>query len=148
MPILSRDGTALYYTETGHGGPPIVLVHGAFCDHTDFAPLIEHYRAQHRVVAVDLRGHGESSAPKQDYSVDVFVDDLAWICAQLGVHRPVVIGHSLGGQIAMQLAASHPDVPAAAVALDATIVPPPGTADMLQPFTSAMPTPGYLDALQ
>lgn len=148
MPVLTRDGTALFHDETGHGGPPVVLVHGAFCDHTDLRPLVEHYRADHRVVALDLRGHGRSAAPTQRYSVEGFADDVAWLCTQLGVHRPVVIGHSLGGQVALQLAASHPDVPAAVVALDATIVPPPGTAGMLAPFTAAMPTPGYLDALR
>lgn len=148
MSVLTRDGITLYYEETGHGGPPVVLVHGAFCDHTDFGPLVERYRTDHRVVAVDLRGHGRSSAPERRYSVEVFADDVDWVCAQLGVHRPVVIGHSLGGQVALQIAASHPDLPAAVVALDSTIVPPAGTAEMLAPFTAAMATPGYLDAVR
>lgn len=63
-----------------------------------------------------------------------FADDLAWMCGQLGLHRPVVVGHSLGGMVGLQLAADHPDVPAAVVALDATICPPEGTGEMLAPF--------------
>lgn len=148
MSVLTRDGTSLFYTDAGSGGPPVVLVHGAFCDHTDTRALVEHYRADHRVVAVDLRGHGASAAPVQDYPVGVFADDIAWVCAQLGVHRPVLIGHSLGGQVALQVAASHPDLPAAVVALDATIVPPPGTGEFLAPFTAAIGTPGQLDAVR
>ncbi|WP_379624123.1 alpha/beta fold hydrolase [Pseudonocardia sp. GCM10023141] len=148
MAVLVRDGVALDYEETGHGGPPIVLVHGAFCDRSDVGALVEHYRSSHRVVAVDLRGHGRSDAPVQNYPVDVFAGDVAWLCAQLGVHRPVVIGHSLGGQVALQLAADHPDLPAAVVALDSTIVPPPGAADVLAPVTAAIAGPNHVGALQ
>ena len=55
---LDHDGTALAYEDTGTGDPPFVFVHGWTCNHTHFAPQVEHFGRQHRTVAVDLRGHG------------------------------------------------------------------------------------------
>ncbi|MFN8559463.1 MAG: alpha/beta hydrolase [Dehalococcoidia bacterium] len=53
-----RDGVTLFYDEEGLGDPPIVLIHGWCCDHTYLAPQFEWFRRDHRVLAVDLRGHG------------------------------------------------------------------------------------------
>ena len=57
-----------------------MFVHGWTCNHTHFAPQIEHFATDHRVVAVDLRGHGESDAPEQRYTVSALADDVAWLC--------------------------------------------------------------------
>ena len=84
---MNRDGTALAYEDTGAGDPPFVFVHGWTCNHTHFAPQVEHFGRQHRTVAVDLRGHGASAAPEQDYTISGFADDVAWLCEQLGVAR-------------------------------------------------------------
>ena len=124
MSWLRRDGVALFYEEAGVGEPPMLLVHGIACDHTHLTPQLEHFSDGHRVVAVDLRGHGQSDAPHQEYTIEGFADDLAWVCARLGLENPVVVGHSLGGRICLGLAASYPDLPVAVVAMDSTIVPP------------------------
>ena len=85
MGWLERDGVALFYEEAGGEGVPFLLVHGIACDHTYLAPQFEYFeRAGHRVVAVDLRGHGRSGAPEGDYTTEGFADDLAWTCGQLG----------------------------------------------------------------
>ena len=97
MRRLRRDGVALFYEEAGFGEPPMLLVHGLACDHTHFTPQLEHFSGDHRVVAVDLRGHGQSDAPRQEYTIEGFADDLAWVCARLGLENPIVVGHSLGG---------------------------------------------------
>ena len=62
MQCRVRDRVALCYHEEGDGDPPLLFVHGLGCDHTDFARQIEYFRHRHRVVAVDLRGHGRLSA--------------------------------------------------------------------------------------
>ena len=80
MRSLRRDGVALFYEEAEGAEPPVLLVHGWCCDHTYFVPQFEHYAERgHRVVAVDLRGHGRSDKPEGDYAMGVFADDLAWI---------------------------------------------------------------------
>src|SRR5690242_8544380 len=111
MERLVRDGVALAYEVAGTGDPPLLLVHCWTCDHSFFAPQLAHFSGTHRVVNVDLRGHGASDKPRQDYTVAGFADDLAWLCERLGVQKPVVIGHSMGGNIALELAARHPDLP-------------------------------------
>lgn len=77
MHFLNRDGVTLAYKDTKAELPPIIFVHGCGCDHKSFAPQAEFFSNEHRVVLVDLRGHGESDTPQQDYSMSVFADDLA-----------------------------------------------------------------------
>jgi pimeloyl-ACP methyl ester carboxylesterase len=74
MPYVTRDGVKLFYEEAGVGEPPILLVHGWTCDHTYFAPQFGHFSIDHRVVAVDLRGHGQSDKPEQDYTPGAFAE--------------------------------------------------------------------------
>src|SRR5215211_6600721 len=72
MRKLRRDGVALFYEEAGGGDLPLLFVHGWCCDHTYFAPQFERFRRKHRVVAVDLRGNGQSDKPHQSYTMEGF----------------------------------------------------------------------------
>jgi pimeloyl-ACP methyl ester carboxylesterase len=133
MKIMTRDGVRLAYVEHGTGDPPVLLVHGWCCDHSYFAPQQEHLARRHRTVAVDLRGHGASDKPVQDYTIAGFADDLTWLAHELELHRPVVVGHSLGGVIALALAARRPALPLAIAACDSPILP---SKEALAGFTS------------
>ena len=123
MRQLARDGISLAFQDVGRGAPPILLIHDRGCDHTTFYQQIEHFRNNHRVVAVDLRGHGESGGCIGDQTPGDLAADLAWLCFELGIHMPAVVGHGLGGAVAMELAIRHPALPAAVVALDTKIAP-------------------------
>jgi pimeloyl-ACP methyl ester carboxylesterase len=140
---LSRDGVALAYKETGSGDPPLLLVHCWCGDHTHLAPQFEYFGRAHRVVSVDLRGHGLSDKPVQEYSVGGFADDLAWLCDRLDVAKPVVVGHSMGGNIGFELASRYPDLPAAVVALDSAIVRPDWLAPAARQHAAALRGPDY-----
>jgi pimeloyl-ACP methyl ester carboxylesterase len=151
MKMLQRDGVTLACDDAGSATgatPPLVFVHGWCCDHTFLASQVEHFSASHRVLAVDLRGHGASDAPQQNYTVRGFADDVAWQCAQLGIEKPVIIGHSMGEQIALDLAARYPDLPAAIMLLDSVILPSPAFVDMLRPLAEALRGPDYRTAIQ
>ncbi len=149
MQSLRRDGTTLFYEEVEGGGPPILLVHGWCCDHTYFAPQFEHFGSRgHRVVAVDLRGHGQSDKPQQNYTMQVFADDLAWICNRVRVEKPVVVGHSMGGIVAFDLAARYPDVPSGVVMLDAAVVLPSAARAAIPGFLEELRGPDYRKALR
>src|SRR4051794_18565080 len=107
--------------DEGFGGTPILLVHGMRCDHRHMAPLAAHLRLRNRVVSVDLRGHGMSDKPMTAYSNEELTDDLLWLCAELKLDRPIFIGHSFGGSLALSLAVREPDSMRALVVLDSGI---------------------------
>ena len=89
-----------------------MFIHGLGFDHSTFAPQVDYFWRSHRVIAVDLRGHGASDVGKQEYAMPVFAEDIAWLWAQLNLVKPVFVGHSMGGNVALTLAALHPEVPA------------------------------------
>jgi pimeloyl-ACP methyl ester carboxylesterase len=131
---LERDGVGLHLEESGEGDTSLLLVHGIACDHRYMAAQVERFAPRHRVVAVDLRGHGRSDAPATGYDVETHVGDLVWPCDRLGLEHPVVVGHSLGGIVALALAARHPELPAAVVALDSPLLPPAERAALMRRF--------------
>lgn len=144
---VARDGVTLRYDEAGAGEPPILFIHGWTCNRTHWRDQMSHFAKKHRVVAVDLRGHGESDKPDQDYSIDGFVDDVAWLIGELGLEKPVVIGHSMGGVIAMNLARKHPALTSAVVLVDAPICPlPEAMAPLREQIFAAFQTPAYASA--
>jgi pimeloyl-ACP methyl ester carboxylesterase len=115
---------ALDHERTGTGSPPLVFVPGWCCDTTFFEPQVAHFAPRHEVVVLALRGCGRSAAG-DGYAVEDHADDVAALFRELGLERPVVAGHSLGGMVALELASRHPSLPGAAVALD------PGPIDLL-----------------
>jgi pimeloyl-ACP methyl ester carboxylesterase len=149
MRQLDRDGVALYYEEAGEGEPPVLLVHGWCCDHTYFAPQVEHFVERgHRVVAVDLRGHGKSEKPHQRYAMQDFADDLAWLCQRLEFTKPVVVGHSMGGIVAFDLAARYPHLPSAVAMLDAAVVLPSAARAAIPGLLEELRDPDYRNVLR
>ncbi len=140
----TRDGVTLRYLEAGSGDPPLLFVHGWTCNHTHWRDQVSHFAKDHRVVAVDLRGHGQSDAPDQDYAIEGFVDDVAWFIRELGLQKPVIIGHSMGGVIAMNLARRHPDLVRAIVMVDSPITPlPEATRALVEPLFAGLRSPAY-----
>jgi len=145
---LVRDGVRLAYQETGSGQPALLFVHGWGCDRSDFAPQMEHFGGRHRVVAVDLRGHGASDKPEQEYTMSALASDVGWLCEQLELARPVLVGHSMGGLVGLELLASAPESVAAIVALDLPIVLPPGQHERLRRACERVCGPDFEEAVR
>ena len=142
MPTATRAGLTLAYEQQGSGQPPLVFVPGWCCDRTVFAPQAEYFALRHAVTTLELRGCGRSSRPVDGYDVPTQADDVAWLCRELGIEQPVVIGHSLGGMIAIELAARHPALPLAVVAVDpGPIDPPAEIAQIYADFAVALERP-------
>ena len=125
MPHADLDGLRLYYERAGSGEPELLFVPGWCCDHTAFQPQFDHFSQTHSVTALDLRGVGGSDAPAGGYSIPELADDTAAFCAAVGIEKPVLVGHSLGGMIAVELGARYPELPSALVLVD------PGPIDYL-----------------
>jgi pimeloyl-ACP methyl ester carboxylesterase len=149
MPFLHRDGIALYVEHSAGRAPPVLLIHGWCCDHRHMAPQAEHFARQgHAVVSVDLRGHGRSDKPQQAYPISAFADDVVWCCRELQLHKPVLIGHSMGGIVAYDVAARAPRLPGAIVMLDAAVVMPAAVRDAVPHFLGVLSGPDRAAALR
>jgi pimeloyl-ACP methyl ester carboxylesterase len=72
MTTIVRDGIKLAFEDHGAGKAAFVFVHGTACDRSFFAPQAEHFAREHRVVCVDLRGHGESDKPSGPYPIAAY----------------------------------------------------------------------------
>ena len=141
MPFAERDGVKLYY-ERGGRGPELLFVPGWCCDHTFYAPQFDHFTSSHTVTVIDPRGCGRSSAPEEGYGIPALADDVAWLCEEVGITQPVVVGHSLGGMIVIELAARHPRLPRAIVADDpGPIYPTALTLRIFEAFADEMAGP-------
>ena len=126
MPTITHNGLKLAYDSRGKGRPAFVFIHGWTCDRSFFAPQVKHFARRHRVVSLDLRGHGQSDKPQGPYPISAYVDDIAFLIGTLQLGKVVAVGHSMGGITALQLAADHPDKVAAIVMVDpAPLVWPP-----------------------
>jgi non-heme chloroperoxidase len=114
--IATPDGGSLHAEECG-SGRPVVLLHGHGANLGIFAPLAPQLMAGgRRVVAVDQRGFGRSSAVPSTFGFDGLVDDLVTVLGVLDLHGAIVVGHSLGGGVALGLAVQRSDVVADRVA--------------------------------
>jgi pimeloyl-ACP methyl ester carboxylesterase len=125
MPFAELGELKLHYERAGAGDRELLFVPGWCCDTSAFEPQFEHFAATCRVTAVDLRGCGRSSQPDDGYDIPSLADDVARLCRALGIERPIVIGHSLGGMIGVELAARWPSLTRAVIGVD------PGPIDYL-----------------
>ena len=109
MPTVRTDDVETYYERRG-SGPPVVFVHGAILDHSQWAPQVDALAGEYTTVAYDVRGHGRTGGSARDaYSIELFADDLDALVTALDLDDPVVCGHSTGGCIAQAYAAERTD---------------------------------------
>ncbi len=109
-------------------GPPLVLIHGYLVSHWYFRQVIGDLARRFSVIALDLPGHGESDRPSPDrfgYDLPALADVVAGTLDALGVPRAHVWGHSMGGGVALTLAARHPEKVDRLLLEDAAVYPLP-----------------------
>lgn len=90
-------------------GPAILLIHGIGDSSRTWWPLIPWLTREYTVIAPDLLGHGASDKPRADYSIAAYANGMRDLLSVLGIDRATVVGHSLGGGVAMQFAYQYPE---------------------------------------
>src|SRR5262249_6825267 len=80
------------------------------------------------------------------YTIEGFADDLAWLCRELGLVKPALVGHSMGGAIVLATAARHPELPRAVALCDPAVLLPAFMTGSIGPFLAALRTPAYREA--
>lgn len=106
------------YAEVAGEGSTVVLIHAGICDSRMWDPQWDAFPAVYRTVRYDLRGFGRSPLPPQPYSHG---RDLIALLEQLGIHQATLVGASLGGRVALEVAVAHPSVVDALVVADAAL---------------------------
>jgi pimeloyl-ACP methyl ester carboxylesterase len=101
------DGGRIHVVERGQG-PPLVLLHGLMLSSALWVHQLRDLADHHRVIAVDFRGHGQSLPGSSGSGIAILADDVATVLETLGVEHAVVVGHSMGGMVALQLATGLP----------------------------------------
>lgn len=112
-PVVSEDRTVHGHRRAflrGGSGPVLLLVHGIGDSSRTWAPVLPLLAEHFTVIAPDLLGHGDSAKPRADYSLGGFANGMRDLLAVLDVDRATVVGHSLGGGIALQLAYQYPEL--------------------------------------
>ncbi|MFT4249979.1 MAG: alpha/beta fold hydrolase [Candidatus Woesearchaeota archaeon] len=109
MKFVTSDEVRISYEYTKNTAATIVFLHGWLHNHTVWKPYIQELSKRHSVLTIDLRGHGKSSAPKnkQDYSMKRLAKDVHELLNHLHIHKPILVGHSLGSMIALQYALEY-----------------------------------------
>jgi pimeloyl-ACP methyl ester carboxylesterase len=137
---LTRDGTDLVYWTWPGAGRPTLLLHGIGNYGRYWDLFADAIAGRLVLVAPDARGHGESGRPADGYAVADFTADALAVLDAEGIEQAVVVGHSMGGLHAIDLAARHPERVRALVIVDASPDPLPAGADRAQRLLTGRPT--------
>ena len=105
--VVTVHGHRRAFVKVGRG-PALVLLHGIGCDHRTWLPVLRPLSRHFTVIAPDLLGHGQSDAPRADYSIGGYANGIRDLLALNGITSATIVGHSLGGGIAMQFAYQFP----------------------------------------
>ena len=120
MAYAEVNGINLYYELHG-AGRPLVLLHGGLGSGEMFGPVLPQLSERHQVVAPDLQGHGRTADIDRPIDIRLMADDIAALIDHLGLDKPDLVGYSLGGGVAFQVAVRHPDKVRRLVAVSANI---------------------------
>jgi pimeloyl-ACP methyl ester carboxylesterase len=110
MPLRYVNGIHLRYETWGVGSTPLVLLHGLGSSVDDWFLQLPAFAPHYLCVVVDLRGHGLSDKPEGSYSMGLFASDVAELLRDLDLAPAHILGLSLGGMVAQQVALDHPEV--------------------------------------
>ena len=100
----TKDGVQIHYESGGNGSPALVFIHGWNCDRSYWSAQLPFFAATHQVVAIDLAGHGDSGVNREDWSMVNFGADVAAVADALQLEDIVLVGHSMGGPVALEAA--------------------------------------------
>ena len=107
--VFSKDGTPISYEIYGSGEPTLVFVHGWSCDARYWRAQLPHFSKSHRVVTLDLAGHGHSGTTRSQYTMSAFGEDVRAVTEATGSRSVILIGHSMGGSVIAEAARLMPN---------------------------------------
>ncbi|MBI2855990.1 MAG: alpha/beta hydrolase [Chloroflexi bacterium] len=118
------NGLPFHYRDWGGTGRPMILLHGLASNARFWDLAAPHLTPHHRVIALDQRGHGASAKTEDGYDFPTVAGDVASFIRAVDMERPILVGHSWGGNVGVQVAADNPDLLAGLVCIDGGIIEP------------------------
>ncbi|MEL6256557.1 MAG: alpha/beta hydrolase [Bacteroidota bacterium] len=128
-------GMEMAYHETGQG-KAMIMLHNGGCNHIIWKNQIEEFSGNHRVIAFDLIGFGDSARPRVPFTLDLYVDALAQFIEDEGIEKPILMGNCIGAAICLEYSLQHPEKVHAQILCNIC-----GGASMMQYFHPYMFTP-------
>jgi N-formylmaleamate deformylase len=122
--VCETNGVSIHYIRTGGTRPPVLLLHGLTGSGACWTPLARALEGEFDVVMPDARGHGDSSAPEHGYRYDDLASDVVALIRSLGLSRPVLLGHSMGGMTAAVAASRGEGLLRGLILVDPTFLSP------------------------
>ena len=122
--VCEANGISIHYLRTGGTKPAVVLLHGLMGSGACWTPLARALEADFDVVMPDARGHGDSTAPHEGYRYEDHANDAIGLIRALGLSRPVLLGHSMGGMTAAVVASRRTDILCGLILVDPTFLSP------------------------
>jgi sigma-B regulation protein RsbQ len=117
--VAAPDGVSIAYTIRGAGSPALVFIHGWMCDQTFWDAQVEPFSESATVVTIDLAGHGHSGLNRDAWALQAFGTDVQAVIEHLELDHVILVGHSMGGPVALEAARLMPDRVIGVVAVDA-----------------------------
>ncbi len=121
--VLSEDGSPVTYGVMGHGEPAIVFIHCWTCDHNFWDKQIAYFSRTHQVIWLDLAGHGQSGSHRTNYTMAAFGEDVAAVVNKVKARKVILVGHSMGGPVAIEAAKLLGNTVVAVVGVDTFYTP-------------------------
>jgi sigma-B regulation protein RsbQ len=118
MKPIKRNNVKLDYTLSDKGDITLVFVHGAFIDKDYWLAQIDYFNTNYKVVTIDLAGHGRSGKNRDDWSIQALGEDIVTIINELKLSNIILIGHSLGGDVILEVANKVPNLVIGFVGID------------------------------
>ncbi|TXT63922.1 MAG: hypothetical protein BAJALOKI3v1_290026 [Promethearchaeota archaeon] len=106
---IKIEGIKIHLHKSNNNKQPIIFLHGAMDNGLCFSPIAEKFNEDYRVIMPDLRGHGLTDTLDEDWTYEAMAEDIKKIIEFLGLNRAILIGHSMGGNIAAKVAQKYPN---------------------------------------
>ena len=117
--VAAPDGVSIAYTVSGEGSPALIFIHGWMCDQSFWAEQVEEFSTSNTVITIDLPGHGLSGMERDAWPMMAYGADVQAVVEHFGLDNVVLIGHSMGGPIALEAARLMPGRVATVIGVDA-----------------------------
>jgi pimeloyl-ACP methyl ester carboxylesterase len=148
MEITLPDQIKLYFDKAGLGNPMFIFIHGGGADTSHLAPQFYFFARCGTAVNLDLRGYGKSDKPAKYGTIAQYADDVDYLCRQLKITSPIIVGHSMGGMVAVELAAKHSMMPTAIILISSGVLFPKAALEDEENVLRGLRSATYRTAIQ